>query len=740
MARTRSRSGPVEGGARRRPAGRTWAVALLLALGFLASGPHGITGAVFTAVTANSSNTLTAAAVFPRCYSDAVTADGPSSYWRLDETSGTSAADSVGSQTGTYRNGVTLGQAGAMSATSNKAASFDAADDDVQMGDVYDYAGTASFSVEFWMNRTSANDTLWRPVIAKEDPGADFSSRQGWAMWLAPNTNTISMERWSGTTSSGIGTLTPIQAGRWYHIVATYDGSTIRLYVNGTLDRSAATSLALNDHVVPLRFGSFGTIGDPSWFSRYAGKLDDVSIYSSALSATQIRTHYNAGRCYKDEVLADSPAGYWRLGEPSGTATAFDAAGNSPGAYRGNPTLAQPGGLDGDANTSVSFDGLDDDVRINDNATQRPTQLSVEAWFKPASGNSRSGAVFKSSDFSWSDGWGMYYRNNGTINFFINNSTTGAVSVPVTFNAWVHIVATYDGATIKLYKNGLLAASLAYSTPINSSTQPLRIGVVQGNGGATFNWIGGIDEVAVYPSALSQTRVQAHYLRGRSYQNTVVDSAPVSSWRLGEASGTSAADSIGSNTGTYAGSPTLGQAGALAGDGDTSAGFDSATQNISVPDSGSLRPAQISVEAWVKPDSASINDFDSPVMKTSNDNWTDGYGLFYRSSGSTISFFVNSWGGAPAAAIALDRWTHVVGTYDGTTISLYLNGALAASTPYSTPIAHTGNALYIGSGTTGSGSTGPPGYFWGGSIDDVSVYSKALTATEIQVHYDSGRE
>jgi len=160
----------------------------------------------------------------------------------------------------------------------------------VQVGDVYDYPGNASFSVEFWMNRTTTNDTLWRPVIAKEDPGADFSSRQGWAMWLAPNTNTISMERWNGTTSAGASSLTQTVAGRWYQIVATYDGSTIRMYVNGALERSAATSLALNDHTVPLRFGSFGSMADPSWFSRYGGRLDDVSIYSSALSAAQVRT------------------------------------------------------------------------------------------------------------------------------------------------------------------------------------------------------------------------------------------------------------------------------------------------------------------------------------------------------------------------------------------------------------------------------------------------------------------
>jgi Concanavalin A-like lectin/glucanases superfamily len=734
VAGTRPRVGLRRGGPRHRRAGRTWTVALLLTLGMVAPGLYGVTGAVFSGTTSNSSNTLTAASTFPRCYSDAVTADGPVGYWRLDETSGTTATDSAGSRNGTYTNGVTLGQTGAMSAAANKAASFDGTDDRV----VTPYAAAlnpSQFTVEAWAKPSSGG--AYRTLVAETyEIGGVY---RGMGMYVSPS-NT-----WRAYLNNGAGQTVlngpTVRFGEWTHVAWSYDGTTLKMYINGTLVASAAGSFSANTSA-PLSLGMWSS-DNSTWYDPFSGLIDDVSLYSSALTAAKIRTHYNAGRCYSDEVLADSPAGYWRLGEPAHTATAFDAVGNAnPGAYRGDLALAQPGGLDGDTNTSASFDGLDDDVKIPDTASQRPTRLSVEAWLKPASGNMRSGAVFKASDASWTDGWGMYYYSNtSTINFFINNSTTGAVSVPVTFNAWVHIVATYDGATIKLYKNGLLAASLAYSTAINSSTQPVRIGSAQGNGGATYNWIGGIDEVAIYPAALSQTRVQAHYLRGRSYQNTIVDSAPVSFWRLGEASGTSAADSIGGNGGTYGGSPTLGQAGALAGDSDSSAGFNSTSQNISVPDSASLRPTQISVEAWIKPDSATIADFDSPVMKTSNDNWTDGYGLFYRSSGTVIGFFVSSWGGGgTTAAISLDQWTHVVGTYDGATISLYLNGVLAASKSFLSGIPHSTNALYIGSGTTGSGSAGPAGYFWGGGIDDVAIYNKALTATEIQLHYDSGRQ
>src|SRR5215204_2208436 len=71
---------------------------------------------------------------------------------------------------------------------------------------------------------------------------------------------------------------------------------------------------------------------------------------------------------YADNVLADSPASYWRLGESSGTVAA-DAAGNNPGVYTGGVTLGVPGGLANDLNTSASFDGVNDSVAVQDAAS-----------------------------------------------------------------------------------------------------------------------------------------------------------------------------------------------------------------------------------------------------------------------------------------------------------------------------------------------------------------------------------
>ena len=86
---------------------------------------------------------------------------------------------------------------------------------------------------------------------------------------------------------------------------------------------------------------------------------------------------------------------------------------------------------------------------------------------------------------------------------------------------------------------------------------------------------------------------------GASYSASVLADSPLSYWRLGEASGTTAADSSGANrTGSYLNTPTLGVPGALAGDTNTPVGFNGTNEYVHVPFAAALNPASFTVEAW----------------------------------------------------------------------------------------------------------------------------------------------
>jgi hypothetical protein len=234
--------------------------------------------------------TFTWAADNTTAYSQVIQSDDPASYWKLDETAGTTATDTIGAANGTYTNGPLLNQPSGVK-DANTAVSFDGSNDSVQAGNVYGYSGSSSFSVEFWLNTDAPSATLWRRVISKEGTGG-----KGWDVYLAPTSyppaNQLSLERWNvGGTSNAVGTVAGLLAGTWYHVVLSYDGSTMRLYLNGTLNAQASSALVEVSNTGPLVIG-----GSSDGTNFYSGLLDEVAIYPTVLSAQQVQEHYNAGK------------------------------------------------------------------------------------------------------------------------------------------------------------------------------------------------------------------------------------------------------------------------------------------------------------------------------------------------------------------------------------------------------------------------------------------------------------
>src|SRR5439155_25447523 len=157
---------------------------------------------------------------------------------------------------------------------------------------------------------------------------------------------------------------------------------------------------------------------------------------------------------------------------------------------------------------ALSFNGINDWVTVADHAAFDLTiGMTVEAWVYPTALSGWRTVIIKegTTDLAYS----LYAHDNDPHPAsWIVTSGTGVEAVassPLTLNAWTHLAATYDGATLRLFVNATQVGTIAHSGNLVPSDGPLRIG---GNGlwGEFFQ--GRIDEVRIYNRALSPTEIQ----------------------------------------------------------------------------------------------------------------------------------------------------------------------------------------------------------------------------------------
>jgi hypothetical protein len=207
----------------------------------------------------------------------------------------------------------------------------------------------------------------------------------------------------------------------------------------------------------------------------------------------------------------------------------------------------------------------------------------------------------------------------------------------------------------------------------------------------------------------------------------VLADAPLGYWRLGEASGAAMRDELGLRDGAYSGGPLLGQPGALLGDPDAAAQFNGAGAYASVPYSAALNPGVFSAEAWAHPTGGSGAYRGVLGSRAYPAGW-----VLYAGADDTWQFWLNS-GAAMLALrgppVVLNRWTHLVGTFDGTTARLYVDGALRASGAVASYTPNAAQPLTVGQG--------PPdnGFWFPGRIDEAALYGAALSPARVQAHY-----
>lgn len=222
---------------------------------------------------------------------------------------------------------------------------------------------------------------------------------------------------------------------------------------------------------------------------------------------------------YSSEVLADAPLGYWRMSETSGTVMS-DSSGNARhGSYVNAPVLGATSLLVSDpTNPAVEFVASSSDycVVTDDNSLDGLTAFTVEAIIKPTT---VSGFPMIAARDDSTGGRSFQFRLNGStgkLEFLRipGTTVTAASSSSIAAGNTYHVAAVYNGTDIRLYINGVLDGTPAACTgSIGTATTDLRIAARRSNSnGVTTDYFNGVlDEVAVYNTALSATRLAAHY-------------------------------------------------------------------------------------------------------------------------------------------------------------------------------------------------------------------------------------
>lgn len=402
-------------------------------------------------------------------------------WWKLDEGSGSSTADSKGGYTGTllnsptwvtgkYTNGLQFSGSNYVSTTLSR---------------------PESGTISLWAYPTAFNS--WISPIGWKVSGRFLLIDEGggptpgnWRASFKPTASEITITGPAITQNS------------WTHLVYTWSLSgstyTFKFYVNGTSVGTTTWTGTPDTDMGVLYMGTAGQIVS----NNYTGRVDEVRIYGRAINADEVTALYNS---------APSPVAHWKFDDGSGT-TASDSSGNT-----NNGTLTNgPTWTTGKYNSAVNFDGVNDTVVMGDLSYTKSLPFTVTAWIK--SNGSSSAIINKYVPASY-NGFNFFIQSGKLCAWYLRNSVDhisiaqdhGFGSVPCqsfTSNTWNHAVVSVDSTEMKLYLNGNLSQTASWTGTAGgtSETTPFSLGLY----GSYFT--GQIDDVRVYKAVLNQTQIQ----------------------------------------------------------------------------------------------------------------------------------------------------------------------------------------------------------------------------------------
>jgi len=660
-------------------------------------------------------------------------------YWSFNEGTSTKAMDYSGQgNTGTLTgsNGLPTWSAGKL----GKGMTFDGTDDYVNIGSL-DILNPTNETISVWIKPNTLSGSSGVVMMGNSAGdryrGMDFNAgklRFGWcdgAHYRVYSTNSV-----------------VFSTGQWTHVVAMQvSNGTPVIYINGVLQ---SISLVLqNGGVDPIPLpATFTTVigrdGAYAASEYFNGSIDEVRVYSRALSAAEVLALYKAGGA---KVLAAPSVGglvgYWSFNSADMlNGVALDRSGQNNSGNLFNIATSTFYTL-GKVAQAFNFDGVNDYVKVPDSSAFdfQSGDFGISFWFK-ISTLGTTNDIFNKENNQWIAA--VVNSSNQLQVVAATTCGTWAINISsvstVQANTWYQGIITRSGSSFKVYLNGVQEASATISSAICKGSDSLYFGSLQSLG---RYFTGSIDEPRIYNRALSQAEVTNLYnatkgpVQANSSQTTQQTSGLVGYWSMNGADVTDKIyDRIGGNNGyLYNGATSSAKVIGKLGQGFK---YDGVNDNIQVPSSSSLQfSGQFSASLWIKTTSLNSTGYSTFI---SNENYlVSGWEIFDNGpSSSKILFRVGPTGSndCDIAMACMNRslvndgkWHHIVGVRSATQMELYLDGVLQDTGSLGTFTNNT-DIYYVGSF---GGSSG------GSTLDEVRVYNRALSAAEVQQLYLRGK-
>ncbi|MER8236090.1 LamG-like jellyroll fold domain-containing protein [Streptomyces sp. NPDC094049] len=551
---------------------------------------------------------------------------------------------------------------------------------------------------------------------------------------------------------------------------ASWDGGPtgVRRFT-GTMDEVAVYHRALDARAIKARYDARGGSSKLTRAVLPSGRVSAQVEYNGDTGRASKVTDANGGvwqisepryaagsQAYANSVLASSPVNYWRFGDSGGATAADEISAGGNGSYRDGVTLGGVGTfLDGD-DGAITLDGAKGAVSVPAESLSEASSLSVELWFKTDKPNGvllgLQNTELGTTPTMWNaslliDGDGKL-RGHLWDGPAIGWPVMGGVKV--TDNKWHHVVITGGATGQSLYLDGAkIGSKPGVIKPETLLYTYLGAGYTSeewdGQPRTTRYFSGQLDEAAFYTKELDAATVADHFNartrlvagNGAQYQGAVMADSPAGYWQLDESTGTTLLNKVAAvgASGAYT-KATVGTPGAFGAADRTAAEF--AGNGWAELPGGFLPDTDLSVELWFKTTKPGV--IFSNVGNALPEAW--GYApVLYVGSDHKLhgQFFTRGIDATNASPITVtdDEWHHAVVTAQGSTHTLYLDGAQVAQTT-TAPVTHeTNKAAYIGAGYTKwwPASPGDGMQYFTGQIDEVAVYARPLAAEQVARHY-----